>query len=104
MSLPITDCQDYDLVIGDTKGHRLYTVQVKSTSQKQKDGSYKVTLKNGGRRQDDNTWSPAKDFNDNKVDYVCVVTAEHECYLIPRSSLTQKSGFRLNERFESFKL
>ena len=75
VSIPLNDSQHYDLIV-EFEGV-LKTVQVKTTNYYTKAGSYKVELRAGstkGRR---------KNFSTTKVDYLFVLTANGNRYLIP---------------------
>lgn len=81
MCLPMTDSQDYDLVV-DMYG--LKRIQVKTTRQKRLD-KYVVGLRTlGGNR----SWKGTVKFIDrDKVELLFVVTEEQVCYLIPTNKL-----------------
>jgi hypothetical protein len=82
--VPLTDSQDYDLVVDIDE--KLQKIQVKTTTQKSRGKTgYDVQLKvSGGNR----SWSGiCKRFDPTKVDYVFVLTAAGDQYLIPSSKV-----------------
>ena len=96
VSIPLTDSQDYDLVVGiDDK---LYRVQVTTTSQKQQSGNYVIELRTVSYGGKDYT---IKHFDSKVVDYLFVITDSGNKYLIPvqvfgqrRRSLTLSSDYQ----------
>lgn len=99
ISIPITDSQDYDLIV-DT-GTRLLKVQVKTTSQISEHGIYTVSLRTcGGNKSGYN----AKTFEDNKSDLLFVLTNNGDCYSIPRDVITSKSAINLGEKILPYKV
>jgi len=96
--IPLTDNQDYDLVI-DLNG--LKKIQIKTTYAKAPSGYYIVTLKTcGGNR----SRSSIKSFEKDKVDYVFVLTEDGSCYLIPSSEIETISTMTLNNNCSKFLL
>ena len=93
--LPLTDSQDYDLVVDiDDK---LYRVQVKTTTNQSEYGAYQVQLEiRGGNR----SFNTGKKFDKTKVDLVFVVSPEHK-YNIPSSVITSLT--RINVGRDSYK-
>lgn len=91
VSIPLTDSQDYDLVV-DMGG--LKRVQVKTTSNVSKSGSYEVGLRVcGGNRSGS---GKIKKFNKNKIDLLFVLDANGATYLIPSSQLNVTNSISLN--------
>jgi hypothetical protein len=78
--LPLTDSQEYDLVVD--LDNRLQKVQVKTTRLKARGKSgYDVQLKTSGGNQ---SWSGiSKRFDSSKVDLLFVLTGDGSKYLIP---------------------
>jgi len=84
VSVPLTDSQDYDLVV-DMDG--LKRIQVKTTSYKLKSGSFFVSLTiKGGNRTG---IGKIKKFDKDTVDYVFILTDETTKYLIPSTICKQ---------------
>ena len=95
--IPLTDSQEYDLVI-DKEGI-FKKVQVKTTYHKNKYGDYVVELR---------TWTHcAKKGYGRKsmgpVDYLFVVT-EDDTYLIPYDDIGASKGLVLGKKYSKFKL
>lgn len=87
VSIPLTDSQDYDLIVDDGG---LKRVQIKTTSNKSESGGYEVGLRVlGGNR----SWNGvAKVFDNTKVDYLFVLTEEGDKYLIPADKIESKNS------------
>jgi hypothetical protein len=104
-SLPLTDSQDYDLIVDID--NKLCKVQVKTTSYKrsQKDckNSYwtiNLSVKGGNR-----SYNTIKKFDNLKVDYLFIITSEMDKYLIPCSELSNaKHSLTLYKPWDKFKL
>lgn len=97
VSIPLTDSQDYDIVVDIND--KLEKVQVKTTTYKSKGGNYYVSLTIKGGNQ---TFSSIKKFDNLKIDYVFIVTKDNDKYLIPSTSLG--NSVTLNEKYDIFKL
>ncbi len=90
VSVPLTDSQDYDLIIDADDG--LKSVQVKTTRYK-KYGKYVANLKiSGGNKSGEQT----KLFTENRSDYLFILTEDWTKYLIPNINLPWRS-IMLNE-------
>lgn len=97
ISIPLTDSQEYDLVI-ELEGI-LKKVQVKTTTYKSKGKNYYVSLTiKGGNR----SYSTIKNFDFKSVDFIFVVTGDNDKYLIPSEIL--KNSITLNYKFDEYKL
>ncbi len=99
--VPLTDNQDYDLVV-DESGE-LKKVQVKTSKQRNDNGSYEVNLRVKGGNQ---SWSGVTKFFDPKVvDYLFVVTENGDQYLIPASKVTSKSSITVGwDKYNEYKI
>ena len=100
VSIPLTDSQDYDLIVeADGKLHR---VQVTTCSQKQKSGNYVVELRTvsyGGKDYN------IKHFDSNAIDYLFVITDNGCKYLIPVEVFGQnRRSLTLSREFERFQV
>lgn len=83
VSIPLTDSQDYDLVI-DMNGN-LKKVQVRTTYHQKTSGAYEVNLRVvGGNRSGT---GKQKNFIETDVDYLFVVVENGMKYLIPRTAI-----------------
>lgn len=98
VSLPLTDSQDYDLIID--KENMLYRVQVKTASYKNEYGIYEVSLTvKGGNRSGA---GKIKKFDQSKVDMVFILTSDNEVYVIP-SSVVGTGSINLGSKVQSYK-
>ena len=98
VSIPVTDSQDYDLVIG--VGHKLNTVQVKTTYHKNKAGNYEANLRvTGGNRSGT---GKVKHFDSQQVDYLFIVTDANDKYFIPTCEIDNKRGITLCAKYDKY--
>ena len=103
--IPLTDSQDYDLIIETTDG--LKKIQVKTTRCKNVHGLFQVELRTkGGMRG-----NIVKHFNVNSVDFIFIITEELSKYLIPTAELIcnrvnekQRNSIILGVQYERFKV
>ena len=98
VSIPLNDTQDYDL-IAEQRGS-LKTIQVKSTSCKNKNGTFQVALKSCGGTKG----KTYKTFIDTNVDYLFVVNSLLEIYLIPKEKVKNKSTLNLCSKYLEYKV
>lgn len=93
--LPITDSQDYDIVV-DIDGI-LHKVQVKYTSAKSPYGKYVVSLRSisGSSRKE------YKTVRDTSVDYLFILTEIGDRYLMPISELKSVSTLNISDEFHN---
>lgn len=97
--LPLTDSQDYDLIIEENK--KLKKVQVKTTSYKCKNKYYNFNLSiKGGNR----SYHSVKKFDNSSVDYVFVFCENGVKYLIPSKIITAKTCVTLYSPWDKFKI
>lgn len=99
ISVPITDSQDYDLII-DT-GSSLLRVQVKTTTQIAPSGASVVSLRTNGGNKSGNT---SKNFDENQCDLLFVMTDKAEFFSIPRKEITSVSTITLSEKYLPYKV
>lgn len=91
VSVPLTDTQEYDLII-DRKGV-IFKVQVKTTTYK-RGNSYIVSLKtNGGNRSGINK---CKYLDPKKVDLLFVLDGDGVMYLIDTLSIDAKNAISVS--------
>jgi len=95
--IPLTDSQDYDLVV-DLNG--LKKIQVKTTTSKPRYDIFVVCLKVCGGNKSRST---IKKFDPSFVDFVFVLTNEGETYLLP-SSICGSTAISLGKDKEKYKL
>lgn len=97
VSIPLTDSQEYDLLVDD--GQSILKVQVKTSTRKTASG-YEVQLRTGGGNQSFHT---VKHFNGEAVDLLMVITPEG-MYVIPMSGFTNRSTLSVNVGCEKFRV
>jgi hypothetical protein len=97
VSIPLTDNQSFDLVIGD---ENLKKVQVKTTTHQQPSDSYTVEL----RTQGGNRSGTGKSKQLADVDFIFVLTDSGEEYLIPFSEVEGQSTVTLGDSYRRWKL
>jgi hypothetical protein len=96
--VPLTDSQDYDLVV-EIDG-LLKRVQVKTTSQKTSRGHFAVGLRILGGNSKKNYVH--KMGNDVEYDLLFVVTSEGDKYLLPKP--INNNSIALNEQYDQYKI
>lgn len=96
--VPLTDSQDYDLVIDDG---RLNKVQVKTTTVHQ-DGSYVVELRTSGGNRSGT--GKTKKFDSTQIDILFVVTDDGTKYLIPSSEISSTCRLSLGTKYRKYRL
>ena len=99
ISIPITDSQDYDLIV-DT-GDELLKVQIKTTSQLSKHDIYVVGLRTNGGNKSGNI---SKLFDSNNCDLLFVMTEIGEFYSIPRTEIMSTTTINLGEKYLQYKV
>jgi hypothetical protein len=98
VSVPLTESQDYDLVVDKTE---LKKVQVKTSEQiSRKTGFPIVNLRTCGGNQ---SYQTAKDFDPTKVDAIFVTTVKHGDYYIPTARFNATSTLTIDKRFDDCK-
>lgn len=99
VSLPLTDSQDYDLIIDIND--KLYRTQSKTCSYKNEYGRYEVSLTvKGGNK----TSSKIKKLDKTKVDALFILTDEDTMYFIPIQDVVGSSSITLGSNYDKFKL
>lgn len=98
VSIPLTDSQDYDLIVD--KEDKLYRVQVKTASYKNEYGIYEVSLTvKGGNRSGSGR---IKSFDKSKVDLLFILTSDKEVYVIP-SDIVGENSINLGKKVQEYK-
>jgi hypothetical protein len=99
ISIPLTDSQDYDLVVDKDK---LYKIQVKTSRCQKNSGIYQVQLSTtGGNR----SWTGiSKHFNPNNVDAVFILCENSDMYLIPSKQILCKATITVGNKYREFKV
>jgi hypothetical protein len=99
VAIPLTDSQDYDLVV--EVGSNLKKVQVKTVYRKTPSGNYQVNLRVCGGNRSGQT---VKMFDNTSVDYLFVVTDDNVKYLIPSNIITSTTVITLNDDLNMYKV
>lgn len=100
ISIPLTDSQDYDLVI-EYEG-KFFSVQVRTTYYRNPQGWYQANLKvSGGNRSGT---GKIKLFDPTRVNYLFIVTDSEAMYFIPCVVITSKGSITLYEKYEKYRV
>lgn len=100
VAIPLTDSQDYDLVI-EING-AFSSVQVRTTYYEKYAGIYQVNMRvSGGNRSGT---GKVKHFDPGKVDYLFAVTDAGDKYLIPSAEITNKRSINLGKKYAAYKV
>jgi hypothetical protein len=98
VSVPLTDTQDYDLIVDNNKPAR---VQIKTTTYQRRDVYYvSLTVKGGNR----SGTGKIKKFNASNVDFVFIVTGNDTKYLIPSTAIATQSSITLSTKYDLYKI
>jgi hypothetical protein len=96
--IPLTDSQDYDLVID--VGGVLSKVQVRTTFYRKPGGLFEVNLLvSGGNRSGT---GKVKHFDALRIDYLFVVTDDNEKYFIPASVIEATRSITLGKKYDQY--
>jgi hypothetical protein len=99
VAIPLTDSQDYDLIVDDSKV--LYRVQVKTTTTISKYGVYVAHLRvKGGNKSGYNS----KKFDNTKCDLIFILCGNDATYLIPSKDTNCRAALSLGKRYEQYKI
>ncbi len=98
VSIPLNDTQDYDLVV--EKDGILKTIQVKATGCKTKNNIYQVALKSCGGTKG----KEYKTIINTKIDYVFILDAKQNMYLLPKKEINNRSTFNLGKKAKKYKV
>lgn len=102
VSLPLNDSQDYDLIVEDRDG-TLKKVQVKTSTQKSKYGTYAVNLRVLGGNSKQNYVH--KKANEVIYDWLFILCDNGDRYLIPKENIQNvKSTITVGKLYQEFKL
>lgn len=101
VSIPLTDTQDYDLIIEYPSG--LKKVQVKTTRNiPTKSPYYTVELRT--RTMCNGIMTREKNFADSDCDLLYILCADGSTYLIPRDQVATKFTMSLGKKYQSFRI
>lgn len=99
VSIPLSDSQEYDLVVDI--GGKLNKVQIKTTNAKSKYNIYAVGLRTGGGNQ---SFITSKLFDPKAVDYLFILTGEGTKYFIPCTEMDNVNSISLGKLVERYKV
>lgn len=99
VSIPITDSQDYDLIVDNEDS--LLKVQVKTSKCKNSYGIYQVSLKTCGGNRSGQT---IKKFNENSSNLLFVLLENGEMYLIPKEDIKGSTSISLGVSMSKYKI
>ena len=98
VSVPLTDSQDYDLVVEFEDD--LKKVQVKTSNRKHKgEKNYSVELRTKGGNK---SREKAKLATEMAYDFLFVTNGDRKHYLIPKSKMTTATTITLGKKYEEF--
>ena len=100
VSIPITDSQDYDLLVENTDNNIL-KVQVKTIRYLTEGGTYQVSLKTCGGNKSGQT---IKKMDKNYIDLVFVLVDDGSCYSIPTEKIESSGSMNLGDKYSEFKV
>ena len=100
VSIPITDSQDYDLLVENTDNNIL-KVQVKTSRYLTEGGTYQVSLKTCGGNKSGQT---IKKMDKNYIDLVFVLVDDGSCYSIPTEKIESSGSMNLEDKYSEFKV
>lgn len=100
VSIPITDSQDYDLLVENTDNDIL-KVQVKTSRYLTEGGTYQVSLKTCGGNKSGQT---IKKMDKNYIDLVFVLVDDGSCYSIPTERIESSGSMNLGDKYSEFKV
>lgn len=100
VSIPITDSQDYDLLVENTDNNIL-KVQVKTSRYLTEGGTYQVSLKTCGGNKSGQT---IKKMDKNYIDLVFVLVDDESCYSIPTEKIESSGSMNLGDKYSEFKV
>ena len=96
--IPLTDSQDYDLVVDD--GEFLKRIQVKRCTYKRNGISeVSLTVKGGNR----SSTGKIKKFDAEQVEIIVISTAD-DLYIIPTNEIGNKQSMKLGKKYDCFKV
>lgn len=100
VSIPITDSQDYDLLVENTDNNIL-KVQVKTSRYLTEGRTYQVSLKTCGGNKSGQT---IKKMDKNYIDLVFVLVDDGSCYSIPTEKIESSGSMNLGDKYSEFKV
>lgn len=98
VSIPLTDNQNYDLVVGDLQD-ALFKIQVKTT--KYKRDHFEVMIASCGGNKTGNIKKP---FDPTEADYLFIITLDNDKFLIPCVDFKLKNTLALGPKYEKYRV
>lgn len=95
VAIPLTDTQDYDLIVDDGVLHK---VQVKYVEHKNKAGNYDVGL----RVMSGTSRKPAKMANECIYDLLFIVCGNGKMYVIPKDAIKNMNSIALYSDYDKY--
>ncbi len=99
VSVPLTENQDYDLIVD--KNNKLERVQVRTTQQKTKYNVFSVNLRTLGGNQSFHT---IKKHKAGTYELLYALTDDNDAYLIPDSSIKTSNCLNLGKQLQQYKI
>jgi hypothetical protein len=99
VSIPLTDSQDYDLIVDDGLGPK--RVQVKTVT-RHRYGGWVVELRTKGGNKSGT--GKTKVFDPKKVDTLFIITANRDLYLLPSKNVHGESSISVGKKYENFRV
>lgn len=99
VSLPLNDSQPYDLVVDD--GQRLQRVQVKTTTRRDRSGTFQVQLATHGGNRSGHTRKP---LDVSACDLLYILTDARDRYVIPTAAIVARHSLTLGGRVDPFRV
>jgi hypothetical protein len=97
VSIPLTDSQEYDLIVDSLDG--LDRVQVKHTKYK-RNGKYQISLTVKGGNKSSKGF--IKKLDSSKVDSIFIVTSDNKRYWLPISLINNRQSLSLTSEWDKF--
>jgi hypothetical protein len=98
--IPLTDSQEYDLVVD--QGGRLFKIQVKTVSHRNSCGNFEVELRTKGGNKSGT--GKTKLFDPVLIDYLFVLTSNGDRYVIPAINLFGNTQVTLGANRDKYKV
>ncbi len=99
VAIPLNDSQPWDLIVEDTAG-TVSRVQVKTTTQRVRNGRFLVMLETAGGNQ---SFSTRKPFDNRRSDVLFVLTDDAGIYVIPCAEITTTRSLTLSGKYEQYR-
>ncbi len=98
VSIPLNDTQDYDLIVD--KDNVIKRVQVKSTSFKDKNDHYQISLKSCGGTKG----ATYKTVVDTAIEELFILVENKDMYIIPKKEINNRSTLTICDKYKEYKV